>query len=75
MSYDPNNDWHSAVNLMLTVDCDTCHATFVSPTLGLIVAAGADAAVVATEAHAAGWQLRDGCTFRCPSCCRRLSTH
>jgi len=68
--YNPNDKWHSAVDLMLTVDCDTCSKTFVSPTLGLITAAGEDAATVAAEAQTDGWQLVGDCAFRCPSCCQ-----
>jgi hypothetical protein len=66
--YDPDDEWHSSVDLMLTVDCDTCHAQFISPTLGNQVATGDDAALVAREAREAGWQLFAFCCFRCPRC-------
>jgi hypothetical protein len=74
-TYNPADPWHSAVNLMLTVDCDTCHATFISPSLGLTLATGDEAAVVAAEAQAAGWQLIEICGFRCPSCCGEVPIH
>ena len=66
--HDPNDEWHVSVDLMLTIDCDSCYNRFISPTLGKIVYSGDDAALAAAEAQSAGGVLAAVSRFRCPDC-------